>query len=322
MFRSLLVFSAFASVHANMDHFHHFMNKYEKAYSHEVEYREKYEVFQENVKRIEELSASHPHLTFAMNEFGDQRVEEFHNTMKGFHTVSKTKQCDPYVFLNLSFPASVDWRDENAVTSVKNQGQCGSCWSFSAAGAMEGAWATATGELVNLSEQQLMDCSTRYVNFGCNGGEMDHAFAYAIDNGMCLDDDVPYLAVSSSCSDEEKACDRKAAFSSCKDVPSGNEVALREAIHFTPASVAIEADTKVFQFYKGGVITSSDCGTTLDHGVLVVGYGNDGGQDYWHVKNSWGADWGENGYVRIGRSVNTNDDGVCGIAMQPSFIEV
>jgi len=322
MFRTLLTLSSFVSAYANMDHFHHFMNKYEKAYAHEEEYHEKYEIFQENVKRIEELSASHPHLEFAMNEYGDQRVEEFHNTMKGYRALAKTKQCKPYEFLNLSFPDSVDWRKENAVTSVKNQGQCGSCWSFSAAGAMEGAWAIATGELVNLSEQQLMDCSTRYVNFGCNGGEMDHAFGYAIDNGMCLDDEVPYLAESSSCSDQEKACDRSAIFSSCTDVTSRNEIALREVIHFTPASVAIEADTKVFQFYKGGVITSSDCGTMLDHGVLVVGYGNDNGQDYWLVKNSWGADWGENGYVRIGRSVNTNDDGVCGIAMQPSFIEV
>lgn len=322
MFRSLCLFTLFVSGIANMDHFNLFVIKYNKQYAHVKEHLEKYKVFQENKERIETLSKMYPELTFSMNEYGDMTQEEFHHTMKGYNMVSKTKSCEPYTFYNTSFPPSVDWRDENVVTSVKNQGQCGSCWSFSAAGAMEGAWAISTGELVNLSEQQLMDCSTRYVNFGCNGGEMDHAFGYAIDNGMCVDDQVPYVAISSSCSEEEQQCDHRVTFTSCKDVPSGNEIALQEVIHFTPASVAIEADTTVFQFYKGGVITSSQCGTNLDHGVLVVGYGTDNGQDYWLVKNSWGTSWGEDGYVRIARNMDTNNEGVCGIAMQPSFIEV
>ena len=152
---------------------------------------------------------------------------------------------------------------------------------------------------------------------------MDHAFEYAIDNGMCLDSAVPYVAEDGSCSDEVKECEKVATFSKCVDIPSEDELALEEAVHFTPVSVAIEADTTVFQFYKGGVLTSDKCGTSLDHGVLVVGYGvDDEDQAYWIVKNSWGEEWGENGYIRIAKSSVQGEAGVCGIALQPSFIEV
>lgn len=322
MLRSIYLFSSFLITYANMNLFHEYINKYEKNYIHSQEHEEKYEIFKKNLQHIENISSLYPHLEFEMNRYGDMTPEEFHHLKKGLNRAKTRKQCDPYSFINSSIVPSLDWRDKNAVTSVKNQGQCGSCWSFSAVGAMEGAWSISTGELIDLSEQQLIDCSLRYVNFGCNGGEMDHAFEYAIDNGMCLDEEVPYTAISSSCSDIERSCEIKATFSSCKDVPTENELALQEVLQFTPVSVAIEADTRVFQFYKSGVLTSSDCGTNLDHGVLVVGYGTENGQDYWIVKNSWGADWGEDGYIRIGKNTNIHSDGVCGIAMQPSFIEV
>ena len=144
---------------------------------------------------------------------------------------------------------------------------------------------------------------------------MDDAFQYAIDNGMCLEDSYPYTAKGGEC----QKCDSVVQISSCVDVTKNDQVALKEAVSIGPVSIAIEADTKTFQLYTGGVITSSACGTNLDHGVLIVGYGQEDGLEYWLVKNSWGPSWGDGGYVKIERSDSTNDAGVCGIAMQPSY---
>lgn len=308
--------------------FESFIEKYNKHYENEEIYNIKKQVYEKNLHKINQLKQEHPSIIFDINKYGDLTDSEFHDTMKGYQktklsSFTKTKGCDEYHFNKTNnVPSSWDWRSEGGVTPVKNQGQCGSCWSFSATGAMEGSWFISTGQLVNLSEQQLVDCSTRYINFGCNGGEMDNAFDYAIDKGMCLENDVPYIGESDSCSSSELNCNKVAYFSSCVDVPSKNEVALEEAVYMNPVSVAIEADTSVFQFYKGGILNSEKCGTTLDHGVLVVGYGTENNEDYWIVKNSWGSSWGENGYIRISKSSSTSTNGVCGIAMQPSFIVV
>jgi C1A family cysteine protease len=147
---------------------------------------------------------------------------------------------------------------------------------------------------------------------------MDSAFDYAIDNGMCSESEYPYTASGGDC----QKCDVVVTISECFDVTPNNQVDLKSAVHTNPVSIAIEADTRTFQLYTSGIITSDACGTNLDHGVLIVGYGEEGGTKYWKVKNSWGPSWGENGYVKIERSEETNDPGVCGVAMQPSFPSV
>jgi C1A family cysteine protease len=301
--------------------FDQFLTRFDKQYDNK-EYHERKVIFHENLRHIMEHNDSN--FSLGINRFTDLLPSELPkgfvrtNTLGYGLDLTKTNGCNKF---NIdyssvdSLPESVDWRKNNAVTSVKNQGQCGSCWSFSAAGAMEGAWAIASGDLINLSEQQLMDCSIKYGNLVCNGGLMDNAFDYAIDNGMCSYDDDPYEAQKTTCPN----CQKVAFFSSCVDVTPSNEQDLMAAVAQQPVSVAIEADTAVFQLYNGGILDSPKCGTNLDHGVLVVGYGTDNGVDYWTVKNSWGESWGEDGYIRIKRTVSDNSDGICGIAMQPSF---
>ena len=198
---------------------------------------------------------------------------------------------------------------------------------------MEGAWSIHEGELTDISEQQLVDCAgLRYGNMGCNGGMMDGAFQYAMSssNSMCTETQYPYTATDeASCSANgciSTVADIDISFTECWDVTPNNQLALKAAVAKQPVSVAIEADTRYFQMYAGGVLTSAECGTNLDHGVLVVGYGQEGetdsSTDYWLVKNSWGDGWGEDGYIKIGRSDATDDAGICGIAMIPSFPSV
>ena len=208
---------------------------------------------------------------------------------------------------------TVDWVAKGAVTAVKNQGSCGSCWSFSTTGSMEGAHFIKTGELLSLSEQQLVDCSHNG-NLGCMGGMMDRAFTWTETHPLETEQDYPYQGWTIFHGYREDASKGKVAAQSFVDVTPQDSDALKAAIAQGPVSVAIQANQKVFQRYSGGIITA-DCGTKLDHGVLAVGYGTDNGTPYYKVKNSWGADWGEDGYVRI---AITDGAGMCGIQSQPS----
>jgi cathepsin L len=154
---------------------------------------------------------------------------------------------------------------------------------------------------------------------GCNGGQMDGAFKYAIDNGMCTEASYPYVSGVTKTGGNCQSCSAVDHFSSCSDVKPNDQISLKGAVAQQPVSIAIEADTKYFQSYSSGVLTSTSCGQNLDHGVLIVGYGTENGIKYWLVKNSWSTSWGDQGYVKIARSDSTNDKGICGIAMQPSF---
>eukprot|EP00483_Globobulimina_turgida_P000685 UN00685 len=217
-------------------------------------------------------------------------------------------------------PDSVDWTTKGVVTPVKDQGQCGSCWAFSTTGSLECDYAIKTGTLNSLSEQQLVDCAPITDGcMGCNGGQMDGAFKYVQKNGgLCSESEYSYTAKNGQC--KASSCGTKYnALTGYTDVQSDSSDALMNAVAAGCVSVAIEADQTAFQHYSSGVLTGT-CGTNLDHGVLVVGYGTSGSNDYWKVKNSWGASWGDQGYIDICRNCGKNGrKGECGILMEPSF---
>ena len=273
-------------------------------------------VYMNNVKKIVRHNAEHHSWTMGVNKFADLTAEEFKGRFIGMfnHTGATSNET---VELG-ALPTSVDWTTKGAVTAVKNQEQCGSCWAFSTTGSVEGAWFLSNGTLVSLSEQQLVDCSTAEGNEGCNGGLMDYGFEYIIKNkGITTEAAYPYTATGpNKC--VAAGLPVAATLSGYKDVPVNSETALMTAIALTPVSVAVEADQSVFQFYNGGVMDSA-CGTALDHGVLAVGYGTLGGKDYYLVKNSWGADWGAKGYIMLARGAKFNPAGQCGIQMAASY---
>lgn len=261
-----------------------------------------------------------------VNKYADMLHHEFVRTLNGFNRTTNNLQLGAIRKLegatyipaaNVQVPDQVDWRDQGAVTPVKDQGHCGSCWSFSATGALEGQHFRKSNKLVSLSEQNLIDCSTKYGNNGCNGGLMDQAFQYIRDNrGIDTEKSYPYEGEDDKCryNPSNNGADDKGFV----DIESGNEEKLKHALATVgPVAVAIDASHESFQFYSEGVYFEPNCSSTeLDHGVLAVGYGTDeNGQDYWIVKNSWSATWGDQGYVKMAR----NKDNHCGIATQASY---
>jgi len=203
---------------------------------------------------------------------------------------------------------SLDWRTKGAVTPVKDQAQCGSCWAFSTTGSVEGANQIKSGQLQSVSEQQLVDCAGSAGNQGCNGGLMDDAFEYIIKNGgIGSEASYPYTARDGKC----KQVPSVATVSKYTDVKKNDETGLMSAVNIEPVSVAVDAES--WSSYRKGIM-SGPCGKSLDHGVLAIGYGTDAGQDYWLVKNSWGTSWGESGFIRLIRNKNE-----CGIAEAASY---
>jgi cathepsin L len=242
--------------------------------------------------------------------FSDLTVEEFAALpIRGLKTAANSglPKVGEHEYLGETLAESVDWTTKGAVTPVKDQGQCGSCWAFSTTGGLEGAWQLASGNLVSMSEQQFVDCSKQ--NSGCNGGLMDSAFQFAEGTAVATEDSYAYTARDGSCKSSFTTAIPQGGVTGYSDV-SNSASALKSALNSNPVSVAIQADQSVFQQYTGGVI-SSGCGSNLDHGVTAVGY--DG--DTIKVKNSWGSSWGVQGYVSI-------DASQCGITTSASYPKV
>ncbi|GJY77354.1 vignain-like protein [Tanacetum coccineum] len=288
------------------------------------EKHKRFNVFKSNLLHVHTTNKMNKPYKLTLNKFADMTNLEFRTVYAGskisHHRLLDGERIGNKTFMYASddnIPMAVDWRKENAVTPVKNQGQCGSCWAFSTVVAVEGINQIRTKKLVSLSEQELVDCDTSQ-NHGCNGGLMDLAFDFIKKNGgLTSEDNHPYIAADGSCNTVKEG-DQSVSIDGHEDVPANDEDALMKAVAHQPVSVAIDAGGSDFQFYSKGVFTGK-CGTELNHGVAVVGYDtSDDGIKYWTVKNSWGPEWGEDGYIKMQRGVS-NKSGLCGIAMEASY---
>jgi len=301
-----------------------FIARFHKNYTGEEKDR-RFAIFEANYAFIAAHNRKDYSCKLGLGAFADLTTEEFASV----YTMSRPERpgmllwggapdLGVHEYSNVSLPSSVDWVVKGAVTSVKNQQpSCGSCWSFAATGALEGAWQIATGQLISLSEQEFIDCSFSFGNRGCDGGSPAWAFTYAKQAPMCTEASYAYKAKVGSCHVDTCAVGIvQKGVRGFKMVKPGDESALMEAVMKGPVAIAVQANKRVFQLYKSGVL-SDQCGEKVDHGVLLVGYGTDSGQDYFRVKNSWGDRWGENGYVRIARGKQGN--GECGILVQSFY---
>ncbi|XP_072226285.1 cathepsin S-like [Leuresthes tenuis] len=291
--------------------------KHSKFYENQTELSLRRAIWEKNqffvLKHNQEASAGRYSFTLGLNHLADMTAEEVNEKLNGLRLE------DPLDFINgtfkdinnLSIPQSVDWRKKGLVSSVKNQGFCGSCWAFSSLGALEGQMKKRTGVLVSLSPQNLVDCSTIVGNLGCRGGYITKSYSYIIRNGgVDSESFYPYEHQNGKCRYSAKG---KAGYCSNFHVlPRGDERALQAAVASVgPIAVAVNAMLPSFHMYRGGLYNEPSCNPKfVNHAVLVVGYGTDAGQDYWLVKNSWGSQWGEEGFIRIAR----NRRNICGIA--------
>ncbi|KAI3440004.1 uncharacterized protein J3R85_004155 [Psidium guajava] len=309
----------------------HLLNQHEewmafhgRVYKDVAEKAKRYEIFKENVKRINTFNdGKDVGYKLAVNKFTDLTNEEFRASYTGYKgnltRVLSSMDAKPFKYANFTaIPAALDWRTKKAVTPVKDQGRCGSCWAFSAVAAVEGITMLKKGKLVSLSEQELVDCDVNGDDSGCVGGYMDSAFEFIKSKGgLTTEENYPYLGNQQTCN-SAKTVKHAASITGHQDVPANNEKALLQAVANQPVSVAIESAGFEFQFYSSGVFAGS-CGTSTNHAVTAVGYGKTtAGTKYWLLKNSWGTGWGESGYMRIQRDVSSKT-GLCGLATSASY---
>lgn len=320
------------------DEFLEFETRFHKKYDVDSGEREvRRGIFAVNMKYMEAFNSESDSVTLGIGPFADRTKDEFSYFATRGRVDTKNGE-KPRVWGDLPhlgtvkpdplklFPESIDWVEDGAVTSVKNQGECGSCWSFSTTGSLEGFEYVRTGNLTGLSQQNLLDCDEG--NYRCNGGLMDAAFTYIRSHGICSEASYPYACVGG---DTAEACRESTCHSDTCDIVIPRmaiagyldvypvTIGLKYALTQGPTAVAIDADSRVFQHYTSGVVTSPYCGEDLGHAVLAVGYGSLNGTKYWLVKNSWGASWGEEGYVKIGMGLNKEYGGECGILKMCSY---
>ncbi|KAM4573645.1 pro-cathepsin H [Odontesthes bonariensis] len=316
VFTLVPVVSAFYLSKQDEFHFKSWMAQHNKVFNME-EYHQRLQIFTENKRRIDKHNAGNHSFTMALNQFSDMTFTEFRKS----YLWSEPQNCSAtkgnYQGSNGPHPDFIDWRKKGSyVTPVKNQGPCGSCWTFSTTGCLESVTAIATGKLVPLSEQQLVDCAQDFDNHGCYGGLPSHAFEYIMFNkGLMTEKDYPYTAVEGIC--VYKPLLAAAFVKDVVNVTAYDEMGMVDAVATrNPVSFAFEV-TSDFMHYHQGVYTSTKCHDTTDkvnHAVLAVGYGQENGTPYWIVKNSWGSSWGIDGYFLIERGRN-----MCGLAACSSF---
>nr|BBA83994.1 actinidin [Actinidia chinensis] len=293
--------------------------KYGKSYNSLGEWERRFEIFKETLRFIDEHNAdTNRSYKVGLNQFADLTDEEFRSTYLGFTSGSnKTKVSNRYEpRVGQVLPSYVDWRSAGAVVDIKSQGECGGCWAFSAIATVEGINKIVTGVLISLSEQELIDCGRTQNTRGCNVGYITDGFQFIINNGgINTEENYPYTAQDGECNVDLQN-EKYVTIDTYENVPYNNEWALQTGVTYQPVSVALDAAGDAFKHYSSGIFTGP-CGTAIDHAVTIVGYGTEGGIDYWIVKNSWDTTWGEEGYMRILR--NVGGAGTCGIATMPSY---
>lgn len=292
-----VLFAVAMSINLRDAEFLSFQKEYGKVYTPE-EMRFRHAIYQSNLKKIAEHNAKGLPWTLGVTPFADISEEEFAYKFCGCakDPKSRTGRVTP---IYGDAPERVDWREKGAVTPIKDQSACGSCWAFSTVGATESAYFINAGTLYDLSEQQLVDCAKRptYEAEGCHGGWPWSVMDYVKDHGLCQQSEYPYTAKDGECKDN--ACKVVVQSKGKVQLPQGDEESLANAVAINPVSVVLDASQ--FQLYTGGILTK--CTENINHAVLAVGYGEENGIKYWTIKNSWGQKWGEQGYIRIEKDV-------------------
>lgn len=298
------------------DVFASWMKEHKITFGTPVEFNYRLNVFAQNYAKINQVNSQQSDYKLGLNQFSHMTIEEFRAKYTGLQVPENYERQTNYATSQVDQTGEVDWRAQGAVNPVKDQGQCGSCWAFSATAAIEGIWKISGNNLENLAEQQMVDCSSSFGNQGCNGGWMDYAFKYVISaGGQQRTSTYPYTARDGKC--KFNAPDAVGKIKGFRDVPKGDCATLFDFATAQPTSVAIDADA--IMSYRSGVFSNSLCGTRLNHGVTLVGYGTDKptNKNYWIVRNSWGTSWGEQGYIRMDRDPSIKS-GICGICLAAS----
>lgn len=296
--------------------FARFAHRYGKKYETVEEMRLRFSIFSENLELIKSTNRKGLPYQLAINHFADWSWEEFQR-----HRLGAAQNCSAtfkgnHKLTDDALPETKDWRELGIVSPVKDQGHCGSCWTFSTTGALEAAYHQAFGKRISLSEQQLVDCAQAFNNFGCNGGLPSQAFEYIKYNGgLDTEEAYPYTGKDGVCKFSSENVGVQVIDS--VNITLGAEDELKHAVALVrPVSVAFEV-VDGFRFYKSGVYTSTTCGSTpmdVNHAVVAVGYGVENGVPYWLIKNSWGKEWGDNGYFKMELGKN-----MCGVATCASY---